>query len=76
MAELNGSAQVNSDGVIPKGQRNAFMTQLASHLSRWDIYPEGVLLICKLTNKISCEPPLDNEEVEQIVNPICGVELR
>jgi hypothetical protein len=63
------------DGVS-EGARNSTVARLAGHLLRQRIDPLVVLELLRAWNATSCQPPLDDSEVERTVNSICASERR
>jgi Bifunctional DNA primase/polymerase, N-terminal/Primase C terminal 1 (PriCT-1) len=58
------------------GERNASLTRLVGHLLARDVAPALVLEVAQLINQHRFRPPLDNREVERVVESIAGRELR
>jgi len=69
-------APMVSDEMIREGTRNHMITRMAGSMLRRYIDPEEVLDMCRKANEARCQPPLHENEVERIVNSICGSELR
>jgi hypothetical protein len=63
------------DGV-GEGARNATIARLTGHLLRRYIDPEVTLELLQVWNAVRCRPPLDDREVEAIVDRIAGCELK
>jgi len=57
------------------GNRNQVVTRIAGHLIRKHIDPIMALDIIQTWNQQRIKPPLPSDEVEKIVNSICGKEL-
>jgi hypothetical protein len=60
---------------VPEGRRNAALTSVAGYLLR-RLDPIAALEIVQWFNTNRCQPPLGGDEVYQIMNSICGRELR
>lgn len=60
---------------VPQGQRNHGLARLTGHLLAKDVDARLVLELALLVNR-RCKPPLDDGEVERIVESIAGRELR
>jgi Bifunctional DNA primase/polymerase, N-terminal/Primase C terminal 1 (PriCT-1) len=58
------------------GARNATATRLAGHLLRRRIDPFVALEIVRTWNECRCRPPLDDKEVERVVDSIANAEAR
>ena len=63
-------------GTIPEGERNNTITHLTGRLLRGYIPAALTLDLVLAYNAVHCSPPLDDDEVEAIVNSIAGRELR
>jgi hypothetical protein len=63
-------------GAIPEGRRNSSLTRLVGHLLRRDVDALVVRGLALAVNARSCRPPLDDHEVERIVDSIAARELR
>jgi hypothetical protein len=59
---------------IPEGQRNDVLTRFAGRLLNKGIDPLATLEMCQSWNQTQCNPPLDREEVQRIVQSIAGRE--
>lgn len=55
---------------VPEGQRNSTIASLAGHLLWHQIDREVVLEVLLAWNRMRCQPPLDDEEVAQVVSNI------
>jgi hypothetical protein len=64
-----------TEGVI-EGARNDSVTRLTGHLLRRYVDPRVTLELIRVWNAMRCRPPLDDREVEGIVNSIAGKELK
>jgi hypothetical protein len=52
---------------VPEGQRNSTIASLAGHLLWHQIDPDVTLELLLAWNRMRCRPPLDDEEVAQVV---------
>src|SRR5262249_2572393 len=68
-------AALVSDGV-DEGQRNDACTRLCGYLLRRNVNPQVALGLLQLWNAQRLRPPLDEAELETIVNSVAGLELR
>jgi hypothetical protein len=59
-----------------EGQRNDMLVRLTGHLLRRQVDSIVVLELLLAWNVARCRPPLDDAEVERIVDSICGLELK
>jgi putative DNA primase/helicase len=73
----NGSAEssknissVQSDGLVPEGQRNNHLFSVAGILQRGGVSPAALTAALIEENKAKCSPPLDRSEVDRIVSSI------
>lgn len=64
-----------ADGV-DEGQRDCTVAKLAGHLLRRFVDAHVVLELLQVWNAARCRPPLPAEDIERIVDSICGAELR
>jgi hypothetical protein len=60
---------------IAEGQRNESLARFAGHLFHHNVDPDLVSGLTHLINDQRCKPPLDDHEVERIVESIAGREL-
>jgi hypothetical protein len=85
----NGNDTSNSNGAAPvstwrarisadvgEGQRNDTIARIAGHLLRQYVDAHIVHELLQSWNATHCRPPLDDVEVERIVDSICGRELK
>jgi hypothetical protein len=83
----SGNGNGNGNGVMPvsawrelihagadEGQRNDTIARVAGHLLRQWVDPYVVLGLLSAWNATHCRPPLDDAEVERIVDSICRLE--
>ena len=63
-------------GEIPQGKRNQTLARYAGRLIGRGITGKEVLSLILALNRFSCNPPLSDEEVTNIVASICQKELR
>jgi hypothetical protein len=59
-----------------EGQRNDACTRLSGYLLRRNVDAFMALGLLQAWNATCCRPPLPEEEITQIVNSVCGLELR
>jgi hypothetical protein len=59
-----------------EGQRNDTIARVAGHLLRQWVDPFVVRELLSAWNATHCRPPLGDDEVERIVDSICGLELK
>lgn len=62
--------------VLSEGNRNNSIARLVGHLLRKYVDPIVVLILMRDFNACHCQPPLDDEEFNKIINSIYGRELR
>lgn len=62
-------------GKIPEGQRNTTLTQVCGSLFRYITSPAVISRILCSVNEDGCEPPLGQDEVQQIVASIARREI-
>jgi hypothetical protein len=62
------------DGVA-EGKRNNAATRLTGYLLRHYVDPLVVLELVQSWNIAKCSPPLEPEEIETVVDSVCGLEL-
>ena len=65
----NKDIGVNNDYTIPNGERNDVLFKYACSLRRRGISIDEIRFLLKERNK-NCAPPLDDEEIEKIINSI------
>jgi hypothetical protein len=61
---------------VGEGERNATITRLAGYLLRHHIDPLVACELLKAWNASRCRPPLEDAELEKIVDSIAGRELK
>ncbi len=59
------------DKPIPAGQRNDMLARMAGAMRRWGMCEEAILAGLLVENERHCNPPLDENEVQLIVQSIC-----
>ena len=59
---------------IPEGERNAKICEFSGHLLRRFVDPYVVLELMQVLNEVKCKPPLEPQEVLQIVTSIATKE--
>ena len=62
------------EGHIPAGQRNSTLFSSACSMRHRGITPESIKAALLVENNVKCSPPLDEAEVESIVNSACRYE--
>jgi hypothetical protein len=55
---------------VPEGERNSSVASLTGHLLWHEVDPEIVLELMLGWNRLRCHPPLDDDEVAQVVRNI------
>src|SRR5262249_21779886 len=60
----------SSAGAIPQGQRNSHLTRVAGGLRRSGLSQTAMTAALKAENVATCNPPLDDAEVEKIAGRI------
>ena len=65
------SAANGSAGKVAEGGRNAHLTSIGGTLRRRNCAENVVLAALAAENKTACEPPLDDAEVQLIVQSVC-----
>lgn len=73
---LNGHKrpQIGTELTIPEGNRNSTLCSLAGSMRRRGFSQTAIAAALEAENQSRCDPPLDDEEVEQIVESICRYE--
>jgi len=61
---------------VDEGQRNYACTRLCGYLLRRNVNVQVALGLLQIWNVTRCRPPLDEAEVERIVNSVAGAEIR
>jgi putative DNA primase/helicase len=59
---------------IPSGNRNGTLTSLAGTMRRRGMGAEEIFAALEVTNRLRCEPPLENEEVRRIAQSVARYE--
>lgn len=60
--------------VIPEGRRNGELTSLAGTMRRRGMGEAEILAALEVTNRLRCQPPLEEEEVRRIVQSVARYE--
>lgn len=68
---VNVQQLVVKEGHIPDGERNSTLFSIACSLRHKGIAPEAIKAALLIENKEKCSPPLDENEIESIVNSAC-----
>lgn len=63
---------VHAEDLVTEGGRNNYLTRFGGKLQRDGASREAVSAALKAENRAKCKPPLDREEVEQIVASVSG----
>lgn len=61
---------------IPSGVRNQSLASICGHLLRRNVDFDLVPIILNCLNKCIVNPPMDDTEIEKIINSIAGLELK
>jgi KaiC/GvpD/RAD55 family RecA-like ATPase len=70
-AEMKGTLD---DGKIPSGSRNETLTSLAGSMQRRGMAPDAILVALLAQNKATCDPPLDEWEIQNIAASVARYE--
>src|SRR5262252_2621727 len=65
----------SSAGAIPQGQRNSHLTRVAGGLRRSGLSQTAITVALKAENVATCNPPLDEAEVEKIAASVARYPL-
>lgn len=72
LQEKSKTTTGNADGKIPQGERNSTLTSLAGTMRGRGMSVEAIRSALHEENKIRCDPPLDDREIESIVKGASG----
>jgi hypothetical protein len=61
---------------IPEGSRHILLAKIIGHLLRRYIHPDLVHALARLINEHSCAVPLEEDDLDHIVEMICNAETR
>jgi putative DNA primase/helicase len=68
----DSSEESPSDGSISEGSRNDTLTSLAGSMRRRDMSKDSITSALLKENQRRCSPPLEDDEVYQIVESVCS----